>query len=236
LNFYEKWSQKEKLFAMKYGQTHQEKEKETRVNFEGYYERNLATNEMNEQTIELKKVFWKRFFVYFINVVLLIISILVSFGVTSLKNYITNIYSDITGDTVDTTQNLSRGAIVLKYMLVVLNAVIVELLNILYDIFYVRMTNYENYSDLAEYEASLLIKRFVFKLFNMFNSMIIIALLKSGFPFRFGVCSNFGLEVSGVSKCFTELRIQGFYFIFVNFQFLFSFSFLLFSSCLEKLF
>lgn len=206
LNFYEKWNQKEKLFAMKYGQTHNELKKETRVNFKGDYQRNLATNEMNEQEVELGKVFGRRLAVYIINTILLMISIAVSFAISSMKTYLAQVYFLIIGQDQSTS---STAGTVLSYLLVILNAIIVELLNILYDLIYVRMTNFENYSDLGEYESSLLIKRFSFKLFNMFNSMIIIAVLKGGFPFFFGECSNFGIEAAGTTKCFTELRIQG---------------------------
>jgi hypothetical protein len=229
LNFYEKWSQKENLFAMKYGQTNQEVQKETRVNFVGDYQRNLATNEMNQQEVELRQVFWRRFFVYFINTILLLISIGASFGISSLKSYLAKIYFEIIGEEESTT---SSSGIVLGYLLVILNAIIVELLNILYDLIYVRMTNYENYSDLGQYETSLLIKRFTFKVINMFNSMIIIALLKGGFPFQFGECSDFGISAKGTTKCFTELRIQGIY----NIKSSFSLSHQRSSNSSEKLF
>lgn len=210
LNFYEKWNQHENLFAMKFGQTDQEVENEPRVNFSGYYNRDLATNEMNRQRVDLKAVFWRRVLVYTINTLLMAISVATSFGVSALKNVLTDFYQQVTGDQVsDTSGSISTGGIVLKYLLVILNAVIVELLNILYDLIYVRMTDYENYSDLREYESSLLIKRFTFKLLNMFNSMIIISLFKGGFPFQFGTCSDFGSNVQGVSKCYIELGVQG---------------------------
>lgn len=206
LNFYVKWNQQENLFAMKFGQTDQKLQNESRVNFVGNYQRNLATNQMNELSTPLRKVFWKRFAIYAINVVLLVISVTVSFAVSSLKVVIADFYMKIVND-----EDLVTGTsgVIMKYILVLLNAIIVELLNILYDFIYVRMTNYENYSDLHEYETSLLIKRFAFKLFNMFNSMFIIALLKGGFPKTFGGCSDFGIVKKGSTKCFTEMRVQG---------------------------
>lgn len=210
LNFYERWNQQENLFAMQYGQTNHEPEEEPRINFSGHYRRNLATNEMNEQVVDLRAVFWRRFLVYSINTLLLAVSIATSFGVSSLKNFLTEFYQNVTGDQVsDSSVQFSTGALVMKYGLVVLNAIIVELLNILYDLIYVRMTDFENYSNLNAYESSLLIKRFSFKLFNMFNSMIIIALFKGAFPFQFGTCTNFGSTKKGVTKCYIELAVQG---------------------------
>jgi hypothetical protein len=206
LNFYERWNQQENLFAMKYGQDQVKEEKETRVNFKGYYSRNLASNQMNELNIDLKQVFWKRLLIHTINAFLLLISIAVSFGVILLKNYLGRKFFV---ENSDHTFTISSNIAVFQYLLVILNAIIVELLNFLYDLIYVKMTDYENYSDLKEYEYSLLIKRFSFKLINMFNSMVIIAFLKGGFPLVFGTCSDFGISMKGTTKCFTELRIQG---------------------------
>lgn len=206
LNFYVKWNQQENLFAMKFGQYSQKLGREPRVNFVGNYQRNLATNQMNQLSIPLKKVFWKRFLIYMINIFLLIVSVGVSIGVLALKLQITKFYVSLVNDQNVTGED---GGNIFKFFLVLFNAVVVELINILYDMFYVRMTNYENYSDLDEYETSLLIKRFAFKVINMFNSMIIIALFKSGFPLAFGECSNFGIIKKGSTNCFTELRVQG---------------------------
>lgn len=145
----------------------------------------------------------KRFVVILINIFLLGCSIAASVASSRLKIVIENVLKD---------QNLGQsetGQIILQYSLVVMNALIVELLNILYDQIYIQMTDYENYSDLKEFENSLILKRFTFRMINMFNSMVIISLFKSAFPLTFGVCSNFGLEAKGTTYCFIELRTQG---------------------------
>lgn len=55
LNFYQRWGQQEKLFAMRYGQDGIEEEPESRVRFKGFYVRNLATNSMNQRRVNKKR-------------------------------------------------------------------------------------------------------------------------------------------------------------------------------------
>lgn len=55
LNFYQLWGRREKLFSMRYGQNEIEEEPESRVNFKGYYVRNLATNSMNQRRVFKKE-------------------------------------------------------------------------------------------------------------------------------------------------------------------------------------
>lgn len=152
------------------------------------------------------RAFARRTAIFLINLMLLGISITASFASTQIKTFIELFFK---------SQNVgqsSSGHTTLQYCLVVMNALIVELLNILYDQIYIKMTDYENYSDLQEYETSLILKRFTFKLINMFNSMVIIALFKSAFPLIFGVCTDFGLSAKGSTYCFIELRVQGWVF------------------------
>lgn len=204
LNFYELWAKKEKLFAMKYGQNELEDDKDSRVNFIGYYQRNLATNQMNEQQVNKRNAFTRRIIIYSINFILLALSVSASIMFSSVKALIS----------IAITKSLKAadsqsGQQILSFFMVFLNACLVEFLNIVYDFIYIKMTDFENYSNVYEYEQSLLIKRFSFKLFNMFNSMIIIAFFKPLFPLVFGDCTNFGIIQEGSTKCFTELRIQG---------------------------
>ena len=211
LNFYQKWAEQEKLFSMKFGQEALEEEDESRINFDGYYMRDLASNEMNEPTSNFGVSFRRRLLIYLINLGLLVISVATSSLVIILKKIISEGIAKATGIQTSITDKtvISTSSQMVFYMLVVMNAMIVELLNVLYDKIYVRMTDYENHSNLSIYETSLLIKRFFFKLFNMFNSMVIIALFKAGWPLIFGKCNSYGTIIRGGTHCFTELRFQG---------------------------
>lgn len=55
LNFCQRWGQREKLFAMRFGQIGIKEEPESRVGFRGFYVRNLANNFMNQKRVNNKK-------------------------------------------------------------------------------------------------------------------------------------------------------------------------------------
>lgn len=204
VNFYSLWNKKEKLFAMKYGQNNTIIEFESRINFKGYYQRDLATNQMNTQEVNKKIAFLRRIIIYLINSLLLALSVVASILFSSIKAKIANdLHSALSGVTQE-----NNVEVVLSYLMVILNALLVEFLNIIYDSIYIKMTDFENHHDVYEYEQSLLIKRFAFKFFNTFNSMIIIGFFKPVFISTFGECNNFGMEMKGSTKCFIELRIQ----------------------------
>ena len=158
---------------------------------------------MKPSLLSNSRAFVRRVVIQLINILLLGVSLAASYVSMKMKNLI-----EESSQNQKATQS-TTSHITLQYSIVFMNALIAELLNILYDQIYIKMNDYESYSNVRKYERALILKRFNFKFINMFNSMVIIALLKSMFPNIFGRCIDFEFNAQGSTLCFGELRIQG---------------------------
>lgn len=188
--FLENWKKQEKLFRRRYGISEVQDKNEIKPGFYGEYMRNPASNSMNLYHYSPAKRFWKVLLGVFISIILIVASIIISIAILLWRKTIPpgNFY-----------QNLFP---------ILVNAIIIIVINMIYQKIAIKLTEYENHKTLINFENSLIIKLFLFNFCNTFNSYFTIAFVKPYLTDFFGKCVQQNENSIQGLDCFNELSYQ----------------------------
>ena len=164
--FNEFWKRKENCLAIKWGQTDFKQDEVPRPQFIGVTRRSPVDDDMDDVYFDSKwryKYYALSIFVtgIFIGIVIVIVLFLIL-----LRTRITNVLIfqgfDLAGPLVSS-----------------LNALQIQILNLIFNKVAVKLTNLENHRTQSDYENSLILKSYVFQFVNSFFSLFYIAFFKS---------------------------------------------------------
>lgn len=164
------WCRKEKLHAMKWGMVGFEDEEQARPQFHGTLIPGPVTGELflyfptNEY---MKRVFTSTAIVS--GCILVVLGVIISIFI--LKIVLTSMKSLTVGGT-------QMGGIIVSLV----NAVQIQVLNMLYGTVAIALNNFENHRTNTEYEDALIAKTFIFQFVNSFSPMFYIAFVKPFIP------------------------------------------------------
>lgn len=168
--FLEYWKRKEKTAAMRWGTLGCEDQEQTRPQFVG----EASVSPIDGQAIRYfpRKEFLFRLFVS-TNVISVLILVVVGVvaGIFALRI------------TLSSMKSLTLGTMQLGSTITALiNAVQIQVLNAVYNIVAIKLTEYENHRTDTAYEDALIAKTFIFQFVNSFASLFYIAFVKPFIP------------------------------------------------------
>ena len=166
----EGWKRKEKLHAMKWGMVGFEDNEEQRPQFKGDLIPNPITGELFEYFP--RNEYMKRMS---LSTTIVSVCILVVLGVVISIFILKIVLSTVRALVIGGTQ---VGGIITSLV----NAVQIQVLNILYGTVAIKLTKYENHRTETEFEDSLIAKTFIFQFINSFSPMFYIAFVKPFIP------------------------------------------------------
>ena len=190
--FTEMWKRKQALFAMRYGMKELDLDDKDNLRpaFYGEHIRDSSNNDMN--ILYYPRI--KRILTYCYTLSISFLIICASIAVTiALLIWKRSIGKD------DLTMNL---------VVTLINTVQIIIFNFVYTTIAIIFTNHENHETDQNYINALVFKLFTFSFFNTFNSMFIIAFIKSSFEEQFGPCVSTGVSNLNNVDCFNELSYQ----------------------------
>ena len=179
--FLEYWKRIETALSVTWGQTEFEKLEIPRPQFKGELRRSLITDDMEEIYYPERSRY--KFFllsgVFSIGIILMILAIVSGLIVLKAKDYM-----------------IHNGYNYADIVCSVINAIQIQIFNIIYSRVVRILTNLENHKTQNKFEDSLIVKTFIFQFVNSFNSLIYIAFIR---------CNVDNLEES---ICVDELSTQ----------------------------
>lgn len=182
--FIEAWKRKEKTIAMKWGMIGYEEEEVTRTSYIG----DIIENPVDGSPMRYyprNKFYFRLGVSYHIIITLIIIVI----GVVASIFYLRIILSQM--------KELTAGGIQWGGTLTaIINAVQIQVLNALYNVVAIHLTEYENHRTDTMYEDALIMKTFIFQFVNSFSSIFYISFVKPYIP-QFDTC---------IGSCMRELQ------------------------------
>lgn len=164
--FLEYWKRKEKTAAMRWGTVGFEDEEQARPEFEG----EIIHSPVNGQEM---RYFPRNEFLFRVCMSTNVISVLVMVvlavvaGIFTLRIFLSQMRALVVGGT-------QLGGIITA----LINAIQIQVLNAIYNVIAIRLTQYENHRTDTEYEDSLIAKTFIFQFVNSFASLFYIAFIK----------------------------------------------------------
>lgn len=163
--FYEKWKQEEVKYAVLWGQTDFEEDQVERVDFFGIVRRSPV-----DDGRELYFSFWHRLFRVFLStlVALFMIGVVIAtiIGLFTLRSYLFEEWKGKWYESYITT------------IISTINALQIQIFNQIFNQIAFYMTQFENHKTQTVFEQSLIMKTFVFRFVNSFNSLFYIAFIK----------------------------------------------------------
>lgn len=181
--FLERWKRRESSMAVVWGQTEFEKLEIARPQFKGELRRSPITDDMEEVFYEGSKRFKYLILAASVTFVIICMVLAIVAGLIILKN---NESEALTSGGIQFAGPLSS----------ILNAIQIQIFNIIYSKLVKILTDLENHKTQNQYEDSLILKTFAFQFVNSFNSLVYIAFIKC----------EVGTSDSGV--CREELFVQ----------------------------
>lgn len=164
--FNEFWKRKENCLAIKWGQTDFKQDEVPRPQFIGVTRRSPVDDDMDDVYFDSTWRYKYYVFSIFVTGVFIGIVIVIVLFLILLRTRITNILIfqgfDLAGPLVSS-----------------LNALQIQIMNMIFNKVAVKLTNLENHRTQTEYENSLILKSYVFQFVNSFFSLFYIAFFKS---------------------------------------------------------
>ena len=161
--FLEYWKRKESALSVIWGQTEFEKLEIPRPQFKGELRRSLITDDMEEIYYPERSRY--KFFllsgVFSIGIILMILAIVTALIILKTKDYM-----------------IYKGYNYADIVCSVINAIQIQVFNIIYSKVVKILTNLENHKTQNMYEDSLIVKTFIFQFVNSFNSLVYIAFIR----------------------------------------------------------
>lgn len=188
--FVEFWKRREQSFSAMHSSREGDERKEPRPGFHGTPIRDTASNSPNILFYSSRRRFGWRVVGLIGSLTLIAISIAISIAILRWRQTI---------PPSDFYRNLFP---------ILVNAIAVVVIDAIYKLVAVRLTEWENHKTLDDFESSLILKLFLFSFANTFNSYITIAFLKPYLKDFFGECvQQNGINIEGLN-CFNELSYQ----------------------------
>lgn len=163
--FLESWKRVEKGIAVKWGMFRFEDKESVRPEYQGEWVESTETGEREEM---------EDFFCHFLRS---------SFSITVVGTYIALVILVVAGLLIVKTIMLRDGdgmtALIVPPLL---NGVVIMIFNKLYGFISLRLTDFENHRTESEYLNAKIAKSFLFKAWNSYNSLLIIAFVKRNLP------------------------------------------------------
>jgi len=160
--FLEMWKRETAKLRAYWGMSNFKSKESVRPEFEGNLKINFVTGEVEEQVEPFWLTIWRTLswtaIIVFLSIVIAIVAGLLLFKIELLRS-----------------GSKSIPAVLLPPFL---NALAINLLNVLYGLCSGKLTDLEKHKTESSYENSKITKSFIFKMINSYNSLLIIAFLK----------------------------------------------------------
>lgn len=169
--FLEMFKRKEKYYALRWGMVGFEEEQQPRPQFKGEPKRPSPITGKPVLFFDRNERFRRQVVSYMVITVAIILVIGVVVGIFVVRLILVTIPALVISGT-------QMGGIITS----IINAVAIQVANILYGDVAISLTDYENHRTDTEYENSLIAKTFVFQFVNSFASLFYIAFVKPYIP------------------------------------------------------